>query len=168
MPTNDLENHMALNTADASWNQPDARELRRFECACGVDHTPDVDRLGYPKWHSLGKFVEDCPGGSNDQEHRCCHVCALTCRICGCHYCPKHQKGFSPGPLNLCEECGAYYTTFAPAFEAEAEKLITIEARMARGRPYGHGGEPLQSEVDWLIQELKEAWEALASAPRRR
>ena len=120
---------------------------------------------GYQIWHSFSKYVEDCAGG--DQEHRCCHACAVTCQICGCHYCPKHQKGFHRD-LKLCEECGAYYSTFAHSIDTpDVQKLIHIEERIARGRPYGHGGEPLQSEVDWLIQELKEAWEALASAPPR-
>jgi hypothetical protein len=142
-----------------------ADKLWRFECACGADHTPTVDRVGYPNWHAAHRFVEDCAAG--DREHRCCHVCAVTCDICGCHYCPQHQKGFGLGSLYLCEDCSAHYTEFAPARDRkDVDTLIGIESKIAAGRPYGHGGDPSRCQVDWLIQKLKEAWEALASAPR--
>jgi hypothetical protein len=150
-----LENHMVLNTADAPWNAPD---MPQWECSCGVSHAYDVGKQTYPIWHSRGGYVEECAGNCG---RRCCHDCAVTCRICGCHYCPDCRKGFDAG-LKLCEECGAHYTVFAPAFPEEAEKLMAIEKRIARGRMY-HREIPTGSEIDWLIEQLKEAWESLAA-----
>ena len=116
---------------------------------------------GYPKWRNNGRrFVDHCAG--KDCEQRCCHACAVTCRICGCHYCPEHQKGFDTH-LELCEDCGAYYTTFASFIEPpDVQKLVDIERRLARAGSYGRAY-ILDSERDWLILQLKEAWESLAT-----
>ncbi len=154
-----LENHMVLDSPDAPWN---AKEPGRWECDCGYAHAYEVKTSGgYPKWRNNGRrFVEDCAG--SDCTKRCCHDCAVTCRICGCHYCPEHQKGFFK-PLSLCEDCGACYTTVHGHIDAaDVEKLIEIERRLASGRAYGRGN-ILDSERDWLIESLKEAWETLAS-----
>jgi len=155
-----LENHMVLNGPDAPWN---AREPGQWECDCGYDHSREVKRLTYPLWRNNGRhFVEDCAHEHCTQ--RCCHQCAVTCLICGCHYCPEHQGGFFAA-LSLCADCSEGYVTFAASQDkADLQALLKIEARRASARPYGRGFYLLDSEVDWLIAQLKEAWEANTSS----
>ena len=152
-----LENHMVLNTADAPWNRPDMPD---WECSCGANHGYDVRTKTYPIWHSRGHFVEQC--SHPDCGSRCCHECAVTCRICGCHYCSEHQKHFNQH-LELCEDCGACYTNFANTVDPpDLQKLIDIERNIQRCGSVRRIN-PTETEIDWLIAELKEAWESLAT-----
>ena len=160
-----LENAMARNTPDAPWNREDMPD---WECSCGIDYGYAVRKEGYPSWRQNGRrFVEDC--SVEGCERRCCHDsdCSKTCRICGRHFCPDHQKGFFEH-LELCEDCGGQYESFRNYMEPpDLQKLIDIERkRKLPAGSYGHA--LLDSEIDWLVSSLKDAYESLATIPRAR
>jgi hypothetical protein len=103
-----------------------------YTCSCGADHSADVEREGYPRWHApRGKevhFVDEC--SVPECGKKVCHLCAVTCRICGTKVCSYHT---TEDLVNhgLCDGCAGVYPAIPDSHERDV--LIEIEAHLASG-----------------------------------